>query len=423
MKGQLETAFIYLNEDNARLLEKQLLKQQHMTVAEFQKGGNRSAVFLHRYNRMEHLQIPPIHFFQLEVEYTMELGKKKKNIDKAIDAAITDEAKRADEMIAQDLSGHILESQTVAYGIDTVEAANFLLWLNEIVKESFGTLSLDVLCQHEKSLHGIYRKITMEQNGQQYYRKSLIQSVVRANIRKAFVEEWHYKTKNEIIPMTAGLLNVTNLQPIIETVQPQDYYPEQRAVENIMQDDDDGKFAMSDRAQAAIEYLEKSNPTEANRIKIQEGLLPNKDRSFHYLPYHMDSNMEIDFLREFLPEDIMVQRNLEIYYNGDRSLTEFRIKCYEKRSVRDWAYVGMYTPDFLILQRKAGRIDRVIIVETKGSLYAKDPNFIKRRHFMESVFTKENPNFSYLYLEDSMDALKRRQLTRDAITRFFQEVH
>ena len=137
----------------------------------------------------------------------------------------------------------------------------------------------------------------------------------------------------------------------------------------------------------------------------------------------MDSHLEIEFLQDLLPEDILEQKNLEVYYNGDRSLTGFRIKCYEKRSVRDWAYVGMYTPDFLILQRQAGAIARVIIVETKGSLYANDPNFIKRRRFMETVFKKNNPNFDYLYLEDSMSGLQRRQLTRDAIQRFFQEVH
>lgn len=422
MRGQIETALIYLNEDNAKLLEKQLLKQHHLTVAQFENGGDKRSVSLPRYTRMEHLRLPEIAFCQLEVEYTMEISRQQKNVDQAILAAVSPDAHRPEEMIEQDFSGCVLDSSEVMYGIDYAQPAQFLLWLNQIAKESFGTLTVAELRRHEASLQVVYQQITEIKDDLCCYRKSLRQSVVRANIRRAFAEDWHYQTQSEVIPLSASLLNVANFAPMIETTQPDRYYPEKHAVENILQDDA-GQFTMSAKAQAAIDYLEESNPAEAKRIKIQEGLLPNKDRSFHYLPYHMDSHLEIEFLQDLLPEDILEQKNLEVYYNGDRSLTGFRIKCYEKRSVRDWAYVGMYTPDFLILQRQAGAIARVIIVETKGSLYANDPNFIKRRRFMETVFKKNNPNFDYLYLEDSMSGLQHRQLTRDAIQRFFQEVH
>lgn len=80
---------------------------------------------------------------------------------------------------------------------------------------------------------------------------------------------------------------------------------------------------------------------------------------------------------------------LEVYYNGDRAMTEFKIKCY-KRSGQKWIYVGMYTPDFLIIQRKNGKIHKAIIVETKGKIYANDPVFRDKRTFMEQEFSKHN---------------------------------
>lgn len=95
-------------------------------------------------------------------------------------------------------------------------------------------------------------------------------------------------------------------------------------------------------------------------------ILSQKDRTFHYLPYHTDSRFEQDFLNEVLTFPEVERLGLEVYYNGDRVLTEFKIKC--SRNNRGlWEYVGMYTPDFLILQRKDDVI-KVLIAETKGKI-------------------------------------------------------
>ena len=144
-----------------------------------------------------------------------------------------------------------------------------------------------------------------------------------------------------------------------------------------------------------------------------------KERSFHYLPYRMDSTFERRFLQDLLPERLLAERNIEAYYNGDRSLTEFRIRCYEQRGAADWRYIGRYTPDFLLMQRAEGKIARVLIVETKGEIYAHDPQFQKRRQFMETKFKELNPSFDYLYLEDTMEEAAWVQLTRSRIISFF----
>ena len=151
---------------------------------------------------------------------------------------------------------------------------------------------------------------------------------------------------------------------------------------------------------------------------------PQKDRSFHYLPYHTDSPFEQDFLNEVLTFPEVEGLGLEVYYNGDRALTEFKIKCY-RRSGSRLEYVGLYTPDFLILQRKDGVIHKVLIAETKGKIYASDPKFKDKRTFMETEFLRQNnaafgyERFEYLYLEDSMPERERLVLTQRKICEFF----
>ena len=119
--------------------------------------------------------------------------------------------------------------------------------------------------------------------------------------------------------------------------------------------------------------------------------------------------------------------DLEVYYNGDRAMTEFKIKCY-KGDAGAWRYVGMYTPDFLIVKRKDGKIHKAIVVETKGAIYANDPTFKDKRSFMEREFTRQNnkafgyERFEYLYLEDSFSEAERIRLTHEKICKFYKEV-
>ena len=160
-------------------------------------------------------------------------------------------------------------------------------------------------------------------------------------------------------------------------------------------------------------------------IKRQYFPHPEKDRTYHYLPYHTDSSFEQVFLHEVLTMPEIETLNLEVYFNGDGSLTEFRIKCYQQTDTQ-WKYIGIYTPDFLIIQRKDGEIHKAIIVETKGSLYAQDRTFKEKKAFMERDFIRQNnakfgyQRFDYLYLEDSMTEKERIGATNAAICSFFE---
>ena len=104
-------------------------------------------------------------------------------------------------------------------------------------------------------------------------------------------------------------------------------------------------------------------------------------------------------------------------------MTEFKIKCYKKNGSK-WSYVGIYTPDFLIIKRKNGKIHKIIIVETKGKIYANDPTFKDKKAFMETEFSKQN-NAAFGYerfeLEDTLPEKERLTLTHQKICEFFKE--
>ena len=47
-----------------------------------------------------------------------------------------------------------------------------------------------------------------------------------------------------------------------------------------------------------------------------------------------------------------------------------------------WAF----TPDFLIIKRKDGKIHKIIVVETKGEIYANDPHLRIRKPLWKPSF-------------------------------------
>ena len=304
------------------------------------------------------------------------------------------------------------------------EHASFDAWLYGIVKGSLGTLSMEELKPYRELLRAVFDTITYEKDGSRTYSSRYDRTRAEASVRKAFSEKRSYRTSEEVIPADASLLRIENLTSPVYTEKPEDYYPGQELVEKIIQADR-GKIKMPEKVKETIRLLEDlGNTAMADDLKKQYAPPEFKDRSFHYLPYHTDSGFEQTFLREALAFPQLEELGLEVYYNGDRAMTEFKIKCYKTTGGR-WQYVGMYTPDFLILQRKDGKIHKAIIVETKGEIYANDPTFKDKRRFMETAFLQENnkkfgyARFEYLYLEDTMPEHDRIVKVQEKINEFF----
>lgn len=421
VKGKVETALIYLNEKNAEKLDKQLQQQHHISIQEIQTVDNEKKT-IKRYNRMDRLKLPNVDFYQMKVQYDTLVTEKSKPSE-GISNAISN---------AHNVIGIIRTTDfTMKDGIRSVDdkergtqVANFNIWINNISKGGFGYPSVDDLFKFSDGLQSIFQKITYEKNGISFFSSKYDTEMIEAAIRKAFHDKRTFKTSEELIPEEASLLNIENFHEEIRTDKVKDYYPDYIVVEKII-DEDNGKLKPDKKTQQLIELARETNNTQILTALLQQFVSHNnKDRSFHYLPYRTDSKFEQVFLKEVLSLDVLEELGLEIYYNGDSSLTEFKIKCYEKTN-KNWRYVGIYTPDFLIIQRKKDKISKVIIVETKGQIYANDPTFKQKKNFMQEYFISLNnkqfgyEKFDYLYLEDTLSDNDRILKTHDKIKKFF----
>lgn len=378
-KGMPETALIYLNDTNGNKLNAQLQQQHHISLKEFQDASSDSKELKH-YDRTKCLKLPKIDFYQLRVNYViyqLEVADPTRDIPKADCGTKTEQA----IIKTTDLT---MENAVITF--DKTERgdipATFSAWLMKIVKGSFGTLTMMELKPHEAELRKLFDTITYEADGSRYYSSKYDRSMVEANVRKAFCDARSFTTTEELIPQESSLLNIANFTGTVTTSTPEKYYPNQEMVEKIILDDK-GKLKVSAKVQAMMELAEETGNTAIlQMLRKQNSSHPQKDRSFHYLPYHTDSDFEQKFLEQVLSFADVERLGLEVYYNGDKALTEFKIKCY-KNNGNAWRYVGMYTPDFLIIQRKNEEIYKAIIVETKGQIYANDPAFKEKRAFTQ----------------------------------------
>ena len=423
-KGIVESALIYLNESNARTLNLQLQQQHKINLDDFQKGVQATLYSIKRYDRTKYLKLPKVDFYQLKISYCTVILQKATDIaTKLLQSPIS-----AGIQMLEKKSEMSTELRTIDIDIDSTERgtaiANFNIWMNEICKEGFGFFDYKNLTPYIAELQQVFDKITFVKDDFCYFSSLFNQSIVRENVRKAFYAKRSFETTEELIPDEASLFHVENFTDEIITSTPKIFTPDADMVEKIIADDK-GKLSLTEKQKKAIETLESIGYNEqAEAIKKQGASHPMKNNSFHYLPYKTDSDFEIKFLEEILTFDVVKKLNLEVYYNGDKALTEFKIKCYKSSSGK-LQYVGMYTPDFLIIQRKDGKIYKLIIVETKGSGYA--AAFEDKRQFMQTLFLQKNnekfgyDRFAYLYLEDSISEKDRIFKTIDTIKDFFTE--
>lgn len=422
-KDALETALIYLNSSNADKLNSQLQKQHHISLQEFTDADHHK-IKLNRYDRTKHLRLPKVDFYQLKIHYETlitEGARPKETLPVACE--------RTQTAVGIIKTTDFSESD-LGTAFDDAECGNtpavYYPWLYGIVRSSLGTLTMEQLLSYDHILRKVFQAITYQRDDGRCFSSRYDRAAVEANIRKAFCDSRSFEAKEECIPQSASLLNIANFTPVVDAADVKAYCPDQETVEKIILDDR-GKLKLDKKAQAMMDLAQEMGQEDIlASLRKKFTSHSQKDRSFHYLPYHTDSPFEQDFLNEVLTFPEVEGLGLEVYYNGDRALTEFKIKCYRNSGGR-WEYVGMYTPDFLILQRKDDAIHKVLIAETKGKIYASDPKFKDKRTFMETEFLRQNnaafgyERFEYLYLEDSMPERERLVLAHKKICEFFKE--
>ena len=416
-RGQPETALIYLNSVNGEKLIAQLRQRHHISLDEFTKGG-RGDIELNRYDRTAYLKLPKVDFYQLKVHY--------ETVTEEGANPVRDIAGAASKLAAAVISETDFSTRDLGYEVDDTERgterAVLSQWLYGLSRSSFGFHPMEELREYRDVLRSVFDTVTYKRDGVRYFSSRYDRAAVEANIRKAFCEKRTYDSRTERVPESVSLLNIANFKPVIRVEKTDVYFPDQSTVERIILDDK-GKLKMDAKAAQMLALAEETGNTAiVEMLRRQFSSHPQKDRSFHYLPYHTGSGFELAFLQEILPK--MEQFGLEVYYNGDRAMTEFKIKCY-KSTGGGWHYIGMYTPDFLIIQRRDGKIYKALIVETKGEIYANAPAFKDRRAFVESEFLRQNneafgyQRFEYLYLEDSLPDNERIVKTHEIICEFF----
>ena len=310
------------------------------------------------------------------------------------------------------------------------ESFTFHWWLQKIAKESMGALSMKKMKRYEALLHKLFDEITIadEQDGE--YRTENMEYdhyQIRANIRKAFVPKRDFRISEEVVPDTATILSVEQPMPL-DVEDDSRFYPSENVVKEILAwDHDPGKMELPPEVKAIVEKMKDAGFSDTDiqmmvKDKLPKDEYPERNQTYHYLPYRFDSNLEKEYFDNGLIP-LMKDKQLEYYFNGDDTLTEFKIRCY-RRVGKHWQYDGLYYPDFLVLSRDAeGKIDRICIIETKGEVYA--AKFKERLEFMRDVFVPKNneafhrKRFQFLYLEDTISAEERMAKTLQMIKEFF----
>ena len=417
-KNSQETALIWLNKFNAEKLNRQLQQQQNITLKEFGGKPNIEPKLIDRFSRIEHLQVPAIDFYQLKVSYETLI------IDDANDPA---GRLRNEEILAladislihqQDMEGNLIASVEQENKVEI--RTSFRWWLSQIAKESFGMLKEADLIKCEPELKSIFTQITTEKNGALIENQKYDHQRIRSLIRQAFAPLRDFSTKEEILPEQASLLQIERLTS--PTQDCEKFYPDQQAVHEIIEwDEKPPQQELTAEQKAKIAELEALGIDVSALRNPKPDPHPERSQTYHYLPYRFDSGLEKHFLsQEVLP--LLKGKALEVYFNGDDTLTDFKIDCF-KRVGNNWQYIGRYVPDFLLLSRNEQKqIDKVIIIETKGEGFA--AKFKDRLDFMSEFVKKNNDKFGYqrfdfLYLEDTITPEQRRQKTLAAIKNFF----
>lgn len=419
-KKDNETALIWLNKFNADTLNKQLKQQQNITLQEFNNKKPQDTKLVERFSRMEQLKVPPIDFYQLKVSYETLIIDEDTNVSERLqDSALLCMAETT-LIHQQDLAGNILGHYEEER--EKGEQISFNRWLQSIVKESFNTCTISHLKEYTEELRSVFSQIVVEQEGKCFLNPKFNQAQIRSLIRQTFVPKRTFETREEVIPTKANLLRIENFTSPTETID-NSFYPASDVVQEILKWDH-----TPESPTLPEEVLQKIAELSALGIDTSS-LAPKKDphpereKSYHYLPYHFDSRFEIEYFADsILP--IIKDKNLEVYFNGDDTLTEFKIDCYRQKG-NSWQYIGKYVPDFLLMSRDANNeIRKVIIIETKGEGFA--TKFAERKSFMKTFVQRNNERFGYdrfdfLYLEDTISKEERERQTLQAINNFFND--
>jgi type III restriction enzyme len=439
-KDKDETALIWLNDFNAKTLNEQLKKEQQTSIEEINSLQKvKKQVMVPRFSRMEFLDMPLVDFYQLRVNYQTLVEEEKPEPKKKLDALIKNlDRFKTSALVAVSEIHNLDESSLNIMAQTGYDAANFNSWLHQLAKESMGMIPAKSFQDSASQLGQIFEAITFEKDGIRFWNDLYDTYQINSQIRLAYSQKRTLETESEVIPEHANLLLVDKLNPV--ELNPK-LYPSEEETEKILKMDKAAESTEVDLSAVKAKYEEAKKNLEdmgmGSMMKTYDEFMKDYDHSlaikskgqtFHYLPYNfVQSGFEKDLLNATLRIDAFKNAQLEIYYNGERGLTEFVIKCFAKAG-KSWKNIGRYTTDFLIIKRKEDKsIHKVLMIESKGTGFKNDPAFLKKKAFVETEFLKQNnekfgyDRFDFLYLEDGTNINKNIELISSKLTAFFKD--
>lgn len=441
VKYEDETALIWLNRANAAYLDQQLKEKQNSSLQELKSASEKDTQTFQRYSRMGSQHVPEIPFYQLELNHVEKIDEVKPDTKAVLESSELLIKAKLYGRDTKNIHVETLDSTTDLAGIEV--AMTFTEWFYLILKEGTNYPDEDMLLEYEQQLRKIFSQICAEKEDGCYLSAEYDHEAIREAIRRAFLTERTVKYRREEIRRDAHIMvirhdgetenindnrRLADFQPADETK----YFPTQQTVKEIV-DADGHSQDLTDEERKKVQTLRDMGMNEEADILEQTWLTRrqlspdarHKDATYQYLPYRFDSDLERAFFRNLLAS--VHEQHLEMYFNGDEHFTSFIIKPY-KLTGDDWEALQQYVPDFLVLSRREdGSIDRVLIIETKGQIYA--DSFKDKHDYMMGTFLELNrnreglPEFDYLYLEAEKDNKNLAQLetkARDTIKTFFK---
>lgn len=401
------TALIWLNNANAKILNEQLQKEQNSSIAEINALTRTDKDnLIKRVSRMGTLQLPNIDFYQLKIKYTTTNIEENANTKKKLQEIFKNISNYKSEVFIH--SGELKNINEHLEIKDTLNGMKlgFEDWIFQLSKNSFMQLSTDAIKLYQNELIKIYKEIV--EDG---FLNSLVDFLKLNNdISLAFSIKRDLNSVSETIKEDANILIATKLHAIEYNDK---LYPSLTAIKQILEADANPNFMAEyekNKQEKIIRLATQQRFAEIASVSSEEleTATQNKDRSFHYLPYDFkQSGFEKALLEKSFGLENFKNNNLEIYNNGERGLTEFVIECYKKNKT-NYRYIGRYTTDFLLIKRdEKNAISKVLILETKGEGFANNESFKAKKEFVNGEFIATNnkafgyKRFDFLYLEDS----------------------
>lgn len=424
VRGERHTALIYLSQDNAQVLEAQLKNSQNTSIAALNAAAQAQIATVPVFDRSAWLQsldkLPAIEAYQLRLHTQTLFTQDDPQTGLKLQLALQRAQTRQSSGITTGTLDQLSVRSTSAFELGAV--AEFAHWLHTLVRESAGTLAQATLAPFTAELRAIFEALTVAAptsdgpanpaNTRRYHLQAP-QDDVRRLVRLAFWRLREFATEVQPLDQATNLLLLTHGKLPSEVHAHDKLYPLAADVKKIVAADALGQrgrdIASEDsqdfaRARAALEAQGLGHMLAAQSAVTAPAELAAKDQTFHYLPYDFaQSGLELGLLQALLKTTEFQTSGLELYYNGARHLTEFRIDCFQQvgsasgNKTKRWQRLGAYTPDFVMLQRGPdGAAHKVLIIETKGAGFSEQSGYALRKHFVSTGFLQlNNARFGY----------------------------